>query len=114
MADIIRLDPAPSKVFSWLEFNPEAPATDHRPATSLLTVRYRTTGLETEHWPVTREEAQLIFNPGARYGFSIGSAFDQIVKKAGKSGRQVKSGDRQETKKQREEIGQRSGRRWLE
>ena len=53
-----------------------------------------------------------VMNPGATYGFSIGSAFSQIIS-AHKSGRTVKSGERQETVKQREEIEQRTGRRWL-
>jgi hypothetical protein len=114
----IRLDPSPSKVFTWLEWNPEAEAVINerghtvRPAGPTLTVRYRYNGAEHEFWPVTREEAQQVMNPGQLYGFSIGSAFGQIVK-AHKSGRLVKSGERQETKKQREEVEQRSGRRWL-
>lgn len=122
MADkspIIRLDPSPSKVFSWLQFDPNAPEVldertgrTIRPAGPVLTVRYRYNGAEWEHWPVSEDEARRVFNPGAAYGYSIGSAFGQIIK-SHKSGRQVKSGERQETKRQREEIEERTGRRWL-
>lgn len=114
----VRLDPSHSKVFSWLEWNPDAPATfDARgrtiqPETSILHVRYRYNGAEWVFWPVNEEEARKVMNPGPEYGFSIGSAFSQIIK-AHKSGRLIKSGERQETKKQREEIEQRSGRKWL-
>ena len=76
-----RLDPSPSKVFSWLEWSPDASA------------------LFDE---VTDRE----------YNFSIGSAFADLIK-GQKSSRQVKSGERQETRKQRAEIEQRAGRRWL-
>ena len=65
-----------------------------------LRVRYRYNGIEKEFWPVTEEEALTVMNPGATYGFSIGSAFSQIIA-AHKSGRTVKSGERQETVKQR-------------
>ena len=41
-----------------------------------------------------------------------GSAFGSIIK-AHKSGRQVRSGDRQETRRQREVEEKREGRRWL-
>jgi|ERR1700722_13631164 len=115
----IRLDPAPSKVFSWLEFDPSAEevvdlnSRTIRPATSLLTVRYRTTGLEQEFWPVDESTAQKVFNPGQAYDFSIGKAFNDLIRGAHKSSRTIKSGDRQETKKQRDQIEQRSGRRWL-
>ena len=110
---IIRLDPSHSRAYSWLEWCELAEATDHHPVCSTLTVRYRTTGDEQTFWPVSREEAQKIFNPGAAFGYSIGSAVDQVIKKAGKSSRMVKSGDRQATKAQREEIEKREGRRWL-
>jgi hypothetical protein len=114
----IRLDPAPSKPLSWLEWCEDSSAVlDDRgrtiqPAGPSLRVRYRYNGTEKEYWPVTEEEALAVMNPGAAYGFSIGSAFSQIIS-AYKSGRTVKSGERQETVKQREEIEQRTGRRWL-
>lgn len=114
----IRLDPSSSKVFSWLEYNPDAPAViDDRgrtiqPAGPTLTVRYRYNGAEHSFWPVSEEEAREVMNPGQKYGYSIGSAFGSIIK-AHKSGRQVKPGERQETKRQREEIEARAGRRWL-
>ncbi len=115
----IRLDPSPSKVFSWLSWCDAAPRVCDeitgrtiRPAGPTLTVRYRYNGAEWEHWPVSEEEARELFNPSAKYGFSIGSAFSSIIK-AHKSGRLVKSGERQETKAQREELKKRSCRRWL-
>ena len=107
-----RLDPSPSKVFSWIEFDPAAGATDHHPACSLLRVRYRYNGAEWEFWPVSEDEARQVMNPGQRYGYSIGSAFNDLIK-AKKSGRLIKSGERQETKRQREETEKREGRRWL-
>lgn len=116
---IIRLDPSPSKVFSWIEFDPDAPESidpqtlrTSRPAGPTLRVRYRTTGAEWEFFPVSEAEARKVMNPGAEYDFSIGRAFGSIIK-AYKSGRLVKSGERQETKRQREEVEQRVGRRWL-
>ena len=119
MSDIIRLDPSPSRVFSWLEYEPDAPELlDERtkrlarPAASLLRVHYRFNGAEWEFWPVTQEEAQAVMHPGAEYDFSIGRAFGEIIK-AHKSGRMVKSGERRETVRQREEIAKREGRRWL-
>ena len=114
----IRLDPSPSKVFSWLEWNPNTPAVrDERdrliqPAGPSLHIRYRYNGAEWEFYPVSEEEAREVFNPGQKYGFSIGSAFSSLIK-AHKSGRQIKSGDRQATQQQRAEIEQRAGRRWL-
>jgi len=108
----IRLDPSPSKVFSWLQYDSAAPATDHHPVCGVLTVRYRYNGTEMEFFPVSEEEARKVFNPGSVYGFSIGSAFSQIISPY-KSKRLVKSGQRQETVKQREETEQRAGRRWL-
>ena len=114
-----RLDPSPSKVFSWLEWSPDAPALlDEvtgralRPAAPLLHVRYRTTGAEWEFWPVSESEARRVMQPGREYNFSIGSAFADLIK-GQKSSRQVKSCERQETRKQRAEIEQRAGRRWL-
>ena len=114
-----RLDPAPSKIFSWLEWLPEAgevlnPGTGRvlRPPVSLLIVRYRTTGAEWEFWPVSESEARQVMNPGALYSYSIGSAFADLIK-SHKSSRQIKSGERQETVKQRAQIEQRAGRRWL-
>ena len=61
---------------------------------------------------MSEDEAKQVCNPGQIYDFSIGKAFADLIK-AHKSGRQVKLGDRQETKRQREEVEQRSGRRWL-
>jgi hypothetical protein len=51
-------------------------------------------------------------NPGSLYHYSIGAAFSSIVK-SHKSGRQVRSGDRQATTLQREVEEKRAGRRWL-
>ena len=42
--------------------------------------------------------------PGQEFDFSIGRAFSQLIK-GRKSQRQVKSGERQETKRQREQAG---------
>ena len=111
-AACIRLDPSPSKVFSWIEFDPAAPATDHHPVCGVLRVRYRYNGTEMEFFPVSEEEAKLVMNPGAVYGYSIGSAFSQVIAPY-KSKRVVKPGERQATVKQREELEQRAGRRWL-
>jgi len=110
--DTIRLDPSPSKVFSWLEYEPNAEATDHHPATSILRVRYRYNGAEWEFWPVSEEEARATMYPGPTYDFSIGRAFGDLIK-AHKSGRLIKSGERQETKRQRAQEEKREGRRWL-
>ncbi len=116
---ILRLDPAPSKVFTFLEWCEESPAVlDDRgrtiqPAGPSLRVRYRTTGLEMEFWPISIDEAQQMFNPGARYGYSIGSAFAQIARVVGKSSRTIKSGERQAAKAQREQLEKQAGRRWL-
>ena len=112
LADLIRLDPSPSKVFSWIEFDPAAPATDHHPACSLLRVRYRYNGSEMEFWPCTESEAKQVMNPGQIYDFSIGKAFSDLIKNR-KSGRLIKSGERQSTKQQREQEEKRTGRRWL-
>lgn len=118
MTSPLRLDPSPSKVFSWLEYDPDAPAVhDDRgrtiqPAGPCLRVRYRSNGAEWIHFPVSEDEARQVMNPGAKYGYSIGSAFSQIIK-ARKSGRLVKVGERRETVKQREDIEKREGRRWL-
>lgn len=116
---VLRLDPAPSRVFSWLEWTPDAPSLldeasgrTLRPAGPTLHVRYRTTGMEMEAWPVSEEEARRIFQPGSEFDYSIGRAWSQIVMPH-KSKRTVKSGERQETKKQRAEVEQRAGRRWL-
>jgi hypothetical protein len=117
-ATSIRLDPSPSKVFSWLEWSesPE-PVLDDRgrtiqPAGPVLTVRYRYNGAEHTFWPVSENEARQVMNPGPAYDYSIGKAFGSLIK-AHKSGRLVRSGDRQETTRQREEIERREGRRWL-
>jgi hypothetical protein len=116
---ILRLDPAPSRVFTFLEWNPEvAELRDEntnrliRPAGPTLHVRYRTTGMEMEFWPVSLEEARRCLFPGAEFDFSIGRAMSQVIQPY-KSKRMVKSGERQETKKQREQIEERAGRRWL-
>lgn len=76
---MIRLDPSPSKVFTWLEHDGE-----------ILKVKYRWGGHLWEFWPVTEEEAKEVMNPSQKYGFSIGSAFSQIIK-AHKNGRKVGS-----------------------
>ena len=119
MADIIRLDPSPSKVFSFLEWASDVPevrdsATNRlvQPSGPALHIRYRYNGAEWIFWPVSEEEARQVMNPGAKYGFSIGSAFGQIIKPY-KSVRLVKSGERQSTKTQREVEEKRAGRRWL-
>jgi hypothetical protein len=115
----LRLDPSPSKVFSWLEWFPEAEAVVDessgrtiQPSGPSLRVRYRTTGAEWEAWPVSESEARKVMFPDAAYDFSIGRAFSQIISPH-KSKRMIRSGERQETKRQREEVEQRSGRRWL-
>ena len=115
----IRLDRSPTKVFSWLEWNPNAEAVldeatgrTIRPAGPTLSIRYRFNGAEWEFWPVSEEEARQVMNPGPLYEFSIGKAFGSIIK-ARKSGRPVKMGERMETRKQREATEQRAGRRWL-
>ena len=64
-----------------------------QPAGPSLWVRYRTTGAEWVHWPVSKEEAQAVMNPGPQFEFSIGRAFGSIIK-AHKSGRQVSAGER--------------------
>jgi hypothetical protein len=115
---VIRLDPAPSKPLSWLEWEEAAEAVFDdrgrtiRPAGPTLRVRYRYNGSEKEYWPVSEEEAKAVMNPGPTYDYSIGSAFSQLIS-SHKSGRAIKPGDRQATKAQREEIETRAGRRWL-
>jgi len=117
-SQVIRLDPSPSEVFSWLAWDPAAPEVlddrgrTIRPAGPTLTIRYRYNGAEWEFFPVSESEAREVMNPGQKYGYSIGSAFGSIIK-AYKSGRQVRSGDRQETRRQREVEEKREGRRWL-
>ena len=115
----LRLDPCRSKVFSWIFWQESAPeirdeATGRllQPAGPAITVRYRTTGMEMTAWPVTEEEARRIMQPGAEFDYSSGRAWSQIVMPY-KSKRMVKSGERQSTKQQREEIETRAGRRWL-
>ena len=115
----LRLDPSPSKVFSWLVWHREAPelcdeATSRilRPAGPLLHVRYRSTGAEWEFGPVSEEEARQVMNPGALYDYSIGTAYGSIIK-AHKSGRMVAAGEPVETVRQRKQQGGRAGRRWL-
>jgi hypothetical protein len=116
---IVRIDPCHSKVFSWIEYNPNAlevrdEATNRliQPEGPAITARYRTTGMEMTAWPITESEATRIMRPGAEFDYSSGRAWSQIVMPY-KSKSMVKSGDRQETKKQREEVEQRAGRRWL-
>lgn len=115
----LRLDPAPSRVFSWLEWRgsaeailDEASGRVSRPAGPTLHVRYRTTGLEMEAWPVSEEEARRVFQPGAEFDYSIGRAWSQLIMPC-KSKRTIKAGDRQATQQQRAEVEQRAGRRWL-
>ena len=114
----LRLDPSPSDVFSWLEWTPNAEEVlDERgrtiqPSGSVLCVRYRTTGAEWTFWPVSEEEARAVMFPGPKYDFSIGRAYGEIIK-AHKSGRPVKTGERAETRRQREVEEKRVGRRWL-
>jgi hypothetical protein len=114
----LRLDPAPSKVFTFLEWNPEAEAVIDdrgrtiRPAGPTLHVRYRTTGLESEAWPVSEDEARRVFQPGAEFDYSIGRAFSQIISPC-KSKRTVKPGERQSTKQQRNEVEKRAGKLWI-
>ena len=118
LVDAIRLDPSPSKVFSWLSWDPAASellddrGRTIRPAGPTLTARYRYNGMEMEFWPVSEEEAQKVLNPGPTHGYSIGSAFSQVIAPY-KSKRLVKSGERQETVRQREVEEKREGRRWL-
>ena len=118
-SSIIRLDPCRSKVFSWIQFDSDAPeirdeATGRliQPQGPAITARYRTTGMEITAWPITEDEARRIMQPGAEFDYSSGRAWSQIVMPY-KSKRMVKSGQRQETVKQREETEQRAGRRWL-
>lgn len=114
----VLLNPSPSKVFSWILWEPAAPAVlddqgrTIQPAGPVLTVRYRYNGAEQSFWPVSEQEAKQVMNPGPLYDYSIGKAFGDIVK-AHKSGRLIKPGERQSTVKQREEIEARAGRRWL-
>ena len=115
----IRLDPCPSAVFSWISWDPDAPEVRDevtnrilRPAGPVLTARYRTTGVEWEAWPVSESEATRIMRPGAEFDFSCGRAYSQLIQPY-KSKRMVKSGDRQETVKQREATEKQAGRRWL-
>jgi hypothetical protein len=68
--------------------------------------------MEMTAWPITEEEARKIMWPDATYNFSSGRAWSQIVMPY-LSKRIVKSGDRQETKRQREQAEQQAGRRWL-
>ena len=114
----LRLDPAPSKVFTWLHWREEAPAVlDERgrtiqPTGPCITGHYRTTGAEWTAWPCTEEDARRIMWPGQEFDFSSGRAWSQIVMPY-KSKRLVKPGERQETVRQREQQEKQSGRRWL-
>jgi hypothetical protein len=116
---VLRVDPCRSKVFSFLEWRESAEeirdeATNRliRPEGPTLHVRYRGNGSEWEFYPVSESEFLALSNPGPIYDYSVGKAFGSIIK-AYKSSRQLKSGQRQETVKQREEAEQRAGRRWL-
>jgi hypothetical protein len=115
---ILRIDPCPSKVFSWIEFNPDSPAVlDDRgrtiqPAGPCITARYRTTGAEWCAWPCTEEIARRVMQPGAEFDYSSGRAWSQLVMPR-LSKRLVKPGERQETVCQREAIEKQFGRRWL-
>lgn len=115
---ILRLDPSPSRVFTFLEWREEAPAVlDERgrtiqPAGSVLLVHFRGSGIEWSHWPVSEEEARKVMFPGATYDYSIGRAYGSVIK-AHKSGRPINIGQRQETVRQREQQEKQSGRRWL-
>ncbi len=114
----LRIDPSPSRVFSWLDWREDAEAVlDDRgrlvqPAGPALLVRFRSTGAEWSHWPVSEDEARRVMNPGREYNFSIGRAYGEIIR-AYKSSRMVKPGERMETRRQREQAEQRAGRRWL-
>jgi hypothetical protein len=119
MTGIIRVDPCRSKVFSWISYDPDAPevrdeATGRliQPQGPAITARYRTTGMEITAWPITEDEARRIMLPGQEFDYSSGRAWSQIVMPYANK-RMVKSGQRQETVKQREEAEQRAGRRWL-
>lgn len=109
---ILRLDPSPSRVFSWLEFEADASGvTDDRgrvirPASSVLRVKYRYDGAIREFWPVSEEEAREVFNPGAKFGFSIGSAFGQLIKPY-KSSRLAQPGEKPV------KVEKKVERRWL-
>ena len=83
-----------------------------QPAGPALLVRFRSTGAEWSHWPVSEDEARRVMNPGREYNFSIGRAYGEIIR-AYKSSRMVKPGERMETRRQREQAEQRAGRRWL-
>lgn len=105
--------------FSFLEWVLDAPeirdgATNRvlRPMLPTLTVRWRYNGSEAEFWPVEEQTARAVMFPGAVYDYSIGRAFADLIKSRCSS-RQIKSGERQSTIKQREETEQRAGRRWL-
>lgn len=108
-----RIDPCHSKAFSWMEWFPHLePLSDEqgrfvRPGSPVLRVRYRYNGAEWEFWPVSEDEWREVSNPGQKYGYSIGSAFSQIVK-AHKSGRMVKAGE-----KQAKSPEAKPARRWL-
>ena len=115
---VLRVDPSPSKAFSWMEWREaaeEARDTAGRllqPAGPSFRVRYRTTGAEWEAFPVSEEEAVRVLRPGAEFDYSSGRAYSQLIAPY-KSKRLVKTGDRQATQQQRAEVEQRAGRRWL-
>jgi hypothetical protein len=114
----LRVDPCHSKVFSWIFWQEAAEAVlDDRgrtiqPAGPAITARYRTTGAEWCAWPCSEEIARRIMQPGQEFDFSSGRAWSQLMMTR-MSKRMVKSGERQETVRQREQQEKQSGRRWL-
>jgi hypothetical protein len=115
----LRIDRCASSAFSSIEWKAEAAEVRDeqtgrliKPSGPSLWVRYRTSGAEWEFWPVSEEEARAVMTPSAIHDFSMGRAFSSIIK-AHKSGRQVSAGDRQETRRQREQAQPKPTRRWL-
>jgi hypothetical protein len=120
---LIRLDPAPSQMFSSLlweeegeEVVDEQSGKTVQPGGPCLTVKFRGTGSTWCYWPVSREEAGKVLFAGPAYDFSIGRAFSDLIRAAGKSSRQIRPAGRQQTREQgeqREQAGALPGRRWL-
>jgi hypothetical protein len=115
----LRLDPAPSKAYAWIQWDENAPEIRDensnrliRPAGPTLTARFRSTGAEWEHWPVSEQEALAVMRPNGTYDYSVGRAMSQVIQPH-KSKRLIKSGERQETKKQRAEVEKRAGKLWI-
>lgn len=115
----LRLDPAPSRALSSLVWEEEgAEVVDDsgrifQPAGPSLTVRFRGTGAVWCYWPCSREEAQAVMAPGTRYDFSIGRAFSDLIRGAGKSSRQVRAGERPAEGRAGAQQAGRPDRRWL-